>query len=121
MPTQLDSNANVDSILDFERRILRALCSSSVLAHERETAMNQLAAHTWRAPEHRVVYQALTRMRSRDAAALRAELPSMATRMGFPDVEWNEYFGRVESATEPDLTQLVVRLAVESGEVPRQS
>lgn len=114
MPTQPDSNAIVDAILELERQILSALCAPAAMPPEREAAMSQLALHTWRAPEHRVVYEALTRMRSRDAAALRAELPSMATRMGFPDVDWNEYFGRNEIANADDIEPLLRRLVASS-------
>jgi hypothetical protein len=120
MPAQPDSNASVDPILNLETRILHALCSSTVSGREREATISQLTLHTWRAPEHRVVYQALTRMRNSDAAALRAELPSIAARMGFPDVDWTEYFGRNDNADAAEIAQLVGLLATTSTGVPRQ-
>ncbi|MGH9714895.1 MAG: hypothetical protein ACRD5M_16495 [Candidatus Acidiferrales bacterium] len=120
MPTLPDSNGNVDSILELERRILRTLCSRQIPARDREVAMTQLALHTWRAPENRVVYEALTRMRNRDAASVRNDLPSIATRMGFPDVDWSEYFEHDAMVNETELALLVGRLAAVSSGISHQ-
>lgn len=77
----------------LEREILQALCSSPHLNTERGKLLATLSLHVWRDAEHRVIYEALLRIPSRDGGALRLELPATATRMGFPDIEWANYFG----------------------------
>ena len=87
-----DSNLSAQQIVSVECQILRALCTSPHLGAEIDRLLAELRIHEWRDPEHRVVYEALLRIRVRDAATLRPELAATATRMGFPDVEWGEYF-----------------------------
>jgi hypothetical protein len=87
-------------MLDLESRILRRLCSEqSAFAapgtHHvsgRATILAQLRAHRWQDPEHRVVFEALTALPGRQSTELREQLPGQATRMGFPDVNWDHYF-----------------------------
>jgi hypothetical protein len=88
------------SIFALERTILRALCrdgvdssaESGLDARSRAAAVSNLLSHNWQDAEHRVVFEALTRLPGRDAAELRRQLPAQATRMGFPDVRWETYF-----------------------------
>ena len=75
----------------LETQILRALCAGQISAAERESAMARLANRAWTNPEHKVVYDALASLRTSDAAQRREQLPAQATRMGFPDVEWENY------------------------------
>jgi hypothetical protein len=93
MSHESGSNPQAEQILGLEHEILRALCASTEAAWGRRELLTALSAHNWHDPEHRVVFEALLRTRSRDPAALRSEIPATATRMGFPDVEWGEYFG----------------------------
>jgi hypothetical protein len=47
-----------------------------------------------------VVFEALGRLRDASAltpSELREQLPAQATRMGFPDVSWDNYFGQNRS------------------------
>ena len=97
----------------IEGKLLRGLCSSGIDLKDWQRLMDRLAAHDWRDPEHKVVYEALRRIRTRQASTRRVELPAHATRMGFPDVDWEKY---LDDET-PDLTgldQLIDRL-----EMPR--
>ena len=104
-------------VLDLESRILRALCSaptafgSSNAVHESERAaiLATLHSHRWQDPEHRVVFEALTRLPGRQAAELREQLPAQATRMGFPDVNWQKYFtaAPADSALETLVAELL--------------
>lgn len=88
------------TIIELERKILRALCreriDSSARAdldgQSRASAVSRLLSYKWQDPEHRIVFQALARLPGRDAAELRRQLPAQATRMGFPDVQWETYF-----------------------------
>lgn len=113
--------------LDLESKILRALCSDFdfVAAHfsapsainqsprkeapvTRATILAQLRAHRWQDPEHRVVFEALTLLPGRDATELREQLPGQATRMGFPDVNWEKYFAVAQD--DPAIELLVAEL-----------
>ena len=78
--------------VELERNILRAICRSYGKDEAISVAKQALRGHVWRDTEHGVVFEAIERTRARDAAELRRELPAQATRMGFPDVNWELYF-----------------------------
>jgi hypothetical protein len=90
----------VPDLLDLESKILRTLCTepptfdSANTQHSstRTAILAKLRAHCWQDPEHRVVFEALTLLPGRQSAELREQLPAQATRMGFPDVNWEHYF-----------------------------
>src|SRR5580658_9984700 len=109
MPTE----TNPRSPLDLESTTLGALCSGvdfvaahfgapsatnpsprandpAALTAIRAAILAQLRTHHWQDPEHRVVFEALTALPGRQASDLREQLPAQATRMGFPDVNWQE-------------------------------
>ncbi len=54
--------------------------------------MRDLSNHVWQDAEHRVVFEAIQRLSSSDPQLLREQLPAQTTRMGFPDVSWENYF-----------------------------
>jgi len=120
MPDDRDQPPNVRETLSLEREILRALCASPHLTSERGRLLRALASHDWRNPEHRVVYEALLRTLSRSTGALRSELPAAATRMGFPDVDWAEYFKPSEVSQAPEVESRIHDLTVASAKLPRQ-
>jgi hypothetical protein len=88
------------AIIALERKILRVLCCERTdtsppadpNARSRNGAIAELSSHKWRDAEHRIVFEALARLPSRDASELQHQLPAQATRMGFPDVQWATYF-----------------------------
>ncbi|MFZ0883394.1 MAG: hypothetical protein WAN14_08350 [Candidatus Acidiferrales bacterium] len=88
------------AIFELERKILRALCRehanssapADLDAQSRASAVAELSSHKWQDAEHRIVFEALARLPGRDAAQVRGQLPAQATRMGFPDVQWEAYF-----------------------------
>ncbi|HXZ14234.1 MAG TPA: hypothetical protein VEG64_17740 [Candidatus Sulfotelmatobacter sp.] len=92
MQRNSNSAAHGDRARDLELEILRALCTLAVASAALRSAMVSLERHIWRDPEHRIVYDALRRIHPGRPTALREELPGMATRMGFPDVDWALYF-----------------------------
>jgi hypothetical protein len=63
-------------------------------------------------PKHRVVFEALTALPGRQPSALREQLPAQATRMGFPDVNWQNYFAAPADA--PAIETLVAQLLATS-------
>ena len=83
---------DANQIVELEREILRAMCGGTVAAAQIDAVRESLRHYAWRDEEHRIVFEALARMRSADAGALREQLPAHATRMGFPDVDWPRYF-----------------------------
>jgi hypothetical protein len=120
MPDDRDQPPNVSKTLGLEREILRALCSSQHLTAERGGLLRALASHDWENPEHRIVYEALQRSLARGSGALRSELPATATRMGFPDVDWAEYFQPSEASQATEVERCIRALAVASAQPPRQ-
>jgi hypothetical protein len=111
------SPQRVPDLIDLEYRILRTFCTEppafdSPDAHRnpytRATILATLRAHRWQNPEHRVVFEALTLLPGRQAADLREQLPAQATRMGFPDVNWDHYFAA--SADNAAIETLVAQL-----------
>jgi hypothetical protein len=110
----------VPDLLDLASRILRALCTGppafdSPGTHDSAPSAQILAklrAHHWQNPEHRVVFEALTRLQARNATELREQLPAQATRMGFPDVNWDQYFAA--STDNAAIETLVAELLVTS-------
>jgi hypothetical protein len=79
-------------IVELERDTLRALCIRASENARHETAMRDLSSHVWQDAEHRVVFEAIQRLSSSDPQLLREQLPAQTTRMGFPDVNWENYF-----------------------------
>jgi hypothetical protein len=120
MPPEHDPAPKVDQLFALEREVLEALCASQHVTDDRGRLLGTLAPHVWQDPEHRVVYEALLRVRRCDPRALRSELPATATRMGFPDVEWGEYFGRGEALQVRDVERRIRALAAASAQLFRK-
>jgi len=77
--------------VEIERKILRALCSANIDSAAWRRTMARLETYAWQDAEHKVVYGSLRALRTSDAQARRDQLPAQATRMGFPDVDWQLY------------------------------
>lgn len=104
-----------DSVrLETELNVLRLLLTRAgrpqpnTGATQFRDLLDQLSDYVWSNEEHRVVYQCLRSTRHAPAASLRAEMASVATRMGHPEVDWNSYFGR--SAQNIAVADLIHRL-----------
>jgi|ERR1700685_2637394 hypothetical protein len=95
-----------ESTIAVERKILRALCATGSDPADWNRFIARLAEHPWKAPEHRIVFEALRAIRSHDAATRREQLPAQATRMGFPDVDWGNYFG-LDHAGRAEIEELL--------------
>lgn len=96
-------------VLELERETLCALCIRASANARRETVMRELSNHVWQDAEHRVVFEAIQRLSSSDPQLLREQLPAQTTRMGFPDVNWENYFMPAGEA-EGDFDALVREL-----------
>ena len=97
--------------VSLEGRILRLLCSDSLSREEKSRAINEVDKYAWCEPEHDVLFQAIRRIGACDGRRLREELPAQLTRMGFPDVNWDQYFveGNAISDSMADLISLLIR------------
>jgi hypothetical protein len=96
-------------IFELERDALCALCIRASANARHKTAMRDLSNHVWQDAEHRVVFEAIQRLSSSDPQLLREQLPAQTTRMGFPDVNWENYFMPAGEA-EGDFDALVREL-----------
>jgi hypothetical protein len=80
---------------ELEVRVLRAVCARRDAALR--AAVKMVARYSWTAPDHAVVYAAVRAALERGAAATtRESLSGLATRAGFPDLDWDLYFADVE-------------------------
>jgi hypothetical protein len=105
-------------VFELERETLCALCIRGSANARETTAMRELSDHVWQDAEHRVVFEAIQRLSSSDPKLLQEQLPAQATRMGFPDVSWDKYFGPQPGA-ELDFGLLVRELlAARKGKKP---
>jgi hypothetical protein len=93
----------------MERRVLIALCCSHWKASGNSNITAELHSYRWRNAEHRIVFEALAKVPPCDADTLRELLPAQATRMGFPDVDWQQYFAR-DSNCGGDAQKLICEL-----------
>jgi hypothetical protein len=108
----MGDTADSKTILELERRILRALCREEGPADVRARASGHLTGYHWRGEEHRIVWEALGAASppgGASATPLRERMASQTTRMGFPDVDWESYFGGDRQSDE-ELGALVRRL-----------
>jgi len=77
---------------EIESRVIGALCAGPLSLDDRSEALRRLANYNWILPDHRVIYEALRRSRQRNLAALRENIRTEITRLGFPDIEVEPFF-----------------------------
>ena len=95
---------------DLELTLLRALCNRPTNdPREWARVAKELADHPWQQPDHRVVFEALRRIGTWDPQTLAQQLPSEATRMGFPDISWDQYFTPSQVPIAPAYVEDLIR------------
>lgn len=99
--------------LGLERLVLRVLCLGTSQGSVKEAAVPLLRGYHWRVPLHEVIFNAVVAIPSDDPVVLRQLLPAKLTRMGFPDVEWEEFFAPHSLSLEEALL-LVRRMIAET-------
>jgi len=115
------SNDRVErEIVSVESEVLRRLCSSRANATI-DRFICDLLPYRWREPEHATVFEAIRALARTNGAGIvwREELPAQATRMGFPDVEWSDYFGAADSSESP-LDEMIAQLLRRSERHPER-
>jgi hypothetical protein len=96
----------------LERQILQQLCGGAISSSDALKITSRLAGYAWHDSDNRVVFETLCRLRDASALTpsdLREQLPAQATRMGFPDVNWENYFGQ-NGGEQRDVRDLVDEL-----------
>jgi len=109
----MQKQSQTQQVFELERETLCALCVRASLNAQHPTAMRELSNHLWQDAEHRVVFEAIQRLSSSDPKLLREQLPAQTTRMGFPDVSWENYFSPAPQ-NERDFEALVHELLAAS-------
>ena len=81
-----------DDVLHAERQAIRALCQGTPQGSVRELAKLILNDYRWRNPLNATLFETLVGLKNSSPDFLRAELPALLTRRGFPDLPWEELF-----------------------------
>lgn len=77
-----------------ERLLLRHICQPASREHWLRLAAD-LHHYAWQEPDHQVIFQALNRVEPAAHASLCERLAAETTRMGFPDIDWSQYFAPI--------------------------
>ena len=81
-----------DAVIHAERQVLRALCQGTPQGPVREIARLILNDYHWRDLLHAVLFETMASLKTDSPDVLRAELPALLTRRGFPDLPWEDFF-----------------------------
>jgi len=93
---------------DLELRLLRQLCHTKLTRAAWARIQRDLHAYAWQDVEHELVYAAIRRLGVTGPQLLREQLPAEATRMGFPDIDWQTYFDLTwTQAPAPDIAGII--------------
>jgi hypothetical protein len=104
-----------EEVCEMERAILKALCDPSMKNAVRERTLRELSTHPWQVEDHRVVFDALQKSRPARTSSLREQLRAHATRMGFPDIDWEALLGTGETIQEIEKWVSRLKAAATSG------
>jgi hypothetical protein len=96
----------------IERDFLRALCQNSTLAELSSQVRSDLQNYPWQGSDHQTIFEAILGIGIARCSSLREQLAAQATLMGFPDINWNEYFEQA-SAADGESKRSVMELARE--------
>jgi hypothetical protein len=89
---QRDPDGPTGTRLHLEKLILRLMCAGTTQGPVADVLPPLLRDYEWKSTLHRAIFNAIAAFPSDDPEVLRQLLPAKLTRMGFPDVEWEEIF-----------------------------
>lgn len=72
--------------------MLRTVCMGTAQGSVKEAAKSLLADYQWRSLLHKALWKALSKSPTEDSQKLKEWLPAELTRLGFPDVAWENFF-----------------------------
>ena len=84
---------NPDIVLT-EAKVLSAVAQGTTEGSIREVANATLRKYQWRDPAHQTIFKALLAIPSERPETVQSELPTRLTRMGFPDLAWEDVFAQ---------------------------
>jgi hypothetical protein len=71
----------------------------------------ELSRYSWASADHRILFEALVRLGNIPTVSLRERLGAEATRMGFPDIDWEALFEVNENEPkQPETSEWIVSL-----------
>jgi len=94
----------------IELLTLRVLCLGTPQGSVKEIGRSLLRDYRWHNAFHEAVWNALYSLPSENPEVLRQLLPAKLTRLGFPDVEWEEFFAP-HSLSQDEAMALMRRMA----------
>jgi hypothetical protein len=89
--------------LHLEKLALRLLCVGTSQGAVKGPLILLLRGYPWQSTLHQATFDALAATPSSDSETLRQLLPAKLTRMGFPDVEWDELFTPLPMSREESI------------------
>ena len=89
--------------LHVEKLALHLMCAGTPQGPVKSALTPLLRGYPWKSHIHHAIFNALAAIPSDDPAVLRQLLPAKLTRMGFPDVEWEELFAPQELSSDEAL------------------
>jgi hypothetical protein len=111
----MPDSAQPNYISSLELALLQALCASVDVHAVLEHGTSIPTGFEWQNPDHGIVYAALCKVPNRDRRPLREQLPAIATRMGFPDIDWEAYFvAGAAVVAEQEILEIVRKLVAAS-------
>jgi hypothetical protein len=95
----------------LEKLALCFLCAGTLEGAVRDVLVPLLRAYQWQCSLHQALFDAIAAVPSEDPQLFRQLLPAKLTRMGFPDVEWEEFFAPPSVAKEEAIALIRQMLA----------
>jgi len=96
-------------VTQIERDLLRHLCQRGGIRAIQTDQRRALGHYRWIGQDHRIIFEALVSLASAPANSLREQLPGEATRMGFPDIQWEAYLEEPDKADDT-VAELIAQL-----------
>lgn len=78
--------------IHLEKLVLRLLCTGSPQGPVKAVLAPLLSTYRWQEQVHQVIFKAVSAIPTDDPVTIQHLLPTKLTRMGFPDIEWEEFF-----------------------------
>jgi len=95
-----------------EREVLRLIVSTDLPSREWTEIVRTLGAYVWREPDHRVLFEAIVRVRKWNVQNWREELRAQTTRMGFPDLDCQAWLAAGPVRPKRSLKRLIRKLEI---------
>ncbi len=85
----MHSNNNSVSCAEAEEQLLQFLCASAEDIAQRRRVLQRLSLHSWPDNDHRILFEAIGDLLSRNSQTILEHLPAELTRRGFPDISYD--------------------------------